>query len=186
MEKFDLFETAISIGCVNSIDIDSTIEKILDHQRNVPTVDRSNTGGYQGHGFKDPCLKDLIKNLIPQRADKPIKSFEMQTWVNVNDTDHWNDIHQHNDPGVLLSGIIYIKTPKKCGNLRLYDPRFFLAGNAYFQYYNQGQGNYITVEPKESMIIFFPPYLPHMVEPNRSDQTRMSIAFNIVDAIFEN
>jgi hypothetical protein len=35
------------------------------------------------------------------------------------------------------------------------------------------------IEPKEGMLILFPPYLEHMVEPSKTDEERISLAFDL-------
>ena len=43
---------------------------------------------------------------------------------------------------------------------------------------NEFNGNYM-IEPKDNMIIFFPSWFEHSVQSSRSDEPRISIAFNI-------
>lgn len=177
------FETLIVLDTVKC-DNDLIHKEIKIHQSKVDSVKLSNNGGYQGHYFNSNEFFKVVKQSLPQRSDKPIKSFDVQAWANVNFNFSWNDIHTHDDDGVLISGVYYVSTPENCGNIRLYDPRFLKGMNLYDKYYFEGQGNYITITPREKMILMFPPWLPHMVEPNLSAKERISIAFNIVDAKF--
>ena len=45
-------------------------------------------------------------------------------------------------------------------------------------YFNSGT-EYVFIEPQEGMIMFFPSWLEHDVEPSKSDEDRISIAFNV-------
>lgn len=182
MEFLQLFETII---LVDNCDIDNkSILKLANkHRYTEPTVKLSNTG-YQGHNFISDILFEEIKRKMPQRSDHMLKYFEIQAWLNINNSFDWNDIHSHQDDGVLLSGVYYAKVPQNSGNIRLYDPRTTHTKNLYDKYYNKGKGNYLTIEPKDQMLLFFPPWLPHTVEPNRSGQERISIAFNIINPVF--
>jgi uncharacterized protein (TIGR02466 family) len=183
MNVHSFFETVIlafDCDCDNQL----IYNEVKQHQTNAESVQLSNAGGYQGHGFESETFSNLVTQLIPQRADKKLKSFDIQAWVNVNSQHHWNDIHTHNDDGVLISGIYYVSTPKNSGNIRFYDPRLIKGINPYDRYYYQGTGNYVSFEPRERKMLFFPPWLPHMVEPNISNEERISIAFNIVNVKF--
>jgi hypothetical protein len=182
-EELSLFETKVYLKQIN-LDCDKLYREVKLHQQKTETHKFSNSGGYQGHNFVNDDLKDSIARILPQNRNKPIQSFSMQSWVNVNSQGNWNDIHNHNDAGVLIIGVMYVKVPKQCGNLRLYDPRFFLSTNLYNTYYNTGQGNYISIQPFENLVVMFPPWLHHSVEPNSTSEERVSIAFNIVDVVF--
>jgi uncharacterized protein (TIGR02466 family) len=183
MQIHSLFETLIvSHDC--ECDNETIYQEVKQHQNKVESVKLSNNGGYQGHYFESNSFFDLVAQVLPRRSDKPIVSFDLQSWVNINFNFSWNDIHTHDDDGVLISGVYYVATPDNCGNIRLYDPRFLKGINNYDKYYCEDRGNYITIPPKEKMILMFPPWLPHMVEPNLSNHERISIAFNVINVKF--
>jgi uncharacterized protein (TIGR02466 family) len=183
MEFITLFETII---LVDQCDIDNhaVISDCKQHSTREPSVQLSNAGGYQGHNFISNVLFDEIRRKMPQRSDRMLKSYEIQAWLNVNGDFAWNDIHSHQDDGVLLSGVYYVKAAANAGDIRLYDPRFMKGKNLYDNYYNEGKGNYISIVPKDQTLLFFPPWLHHMVEPNQSGTERISIAFNIINPRF--
>jgi uncharacterized protein (TIGR02466 family) len=184
-KSLNIFETLIfSVDC--DIDNELIFNETQNHFKSEKGVILSNNGGYQGHNFSSETLFQQIRNNIPQRDDRKIIDFSIQAWLNINYENSWNDIHMHIDSGVFLSGVYYVKVPKNCGNIRLYDPRFLKGKNLYDSYYFSDRGDYLSIVPEEKMMIFFPPWLPHMVEPNRSKEERISIAFNIFDPIFRN
>lgn len=76
-----------------------------------------------------------------------------------------------------MSGVFYVTTPKDCGRLRLFDPRPFIIGAPDMKYYNDGN-NYHYFDPTPNLLVMFPGWLKHDVEPNLSDEERISIAFN--------
>jgi len=43
----------------------------------------------------------------------------------------------------------------------------------------------INLEPKEGRIIIFPFYLWHCVEPNKSNDVRISVSFNFIQNGFQ-
>lgn len=179
MNEMIVFETRIFMfDC--ELNTSLLYKAIKDHQKTTESVSKSNYGGYQGHYFSNTLLQKEIKLNLPQSSNNPIRNYTLQTWVNVNTKGNWNDIHNHCDQNVVLSGIYYVKVPENSGGVRFYDPR---KGNStlYQKYYENGKGNYLRLIPKENLMIFFPPWLEHLVEPSESDEERVSVAFNITD-----
>lgn len=173
-----LFDTKIYISNCN-LDTDNLYSKIKLFQSKTNSEYKSNQGGYQGHYFSDLDLENQIIHNIPQKESCPINNPSIHMWVNVNGKGDWNDIHNHSDDGVLMSGVFYVKCPEDSGCIRFYDPRCGL-NKTYKKYYEEGQGEYIKTKPQENLMLLFPPWLNHMVEPNQSESERVSIAFNII------
>jgi uncharacterized protein (TIGR02466 family) len=72
-----------------------------------------------------------------------------------------------------------VSVPENSGNIVFHDARGSYAPKMlYHQYYLDGV-TYIKIQPKERMVIFFPPWLEHGVDVNMSDESRISIAFNV-------
>jgi uncharacterized RmlC-like cupin family protein len=82
-------------------------------------------------------------------------------WFNEMPPGHGTSLHSHEELDELLSAVYYLQCPDHSGRLILHD-----------------QEAQITVTPRPGLLVLFPPYLPHEVEPNRSRQTRLSVAFN--------
>ena len=119
---------------------------------------------------------EVLKILIFE--DKPEIKGELEFWVNINGNGNYNDVHNHDAySGTFLSGVFYVKTPTDCGRLRLFDPRPFISGAPDMKYYNDGN-NYHYFNPTPNFLVMFPGWLNHDVEPNQSDEERISIAFN--------
>lgn len=88
----------------------------------------------------------------------------------------------HHHPESDLLGIYYIKTPAGCGDIQFIDPRGsvptrwkepmikndggFRSARAFFK-----------ITPESGTLLLFPSYLIHSVEPNKSDDMRISIVF---------
>jgi hypothetical protein len=179
MLSLDLFPTKVySKNC--NLDLDDLYREIKKFQKNTDSVTISNRGGYQGHGFYYQPLEDLIIDSVPTKEDKDPINVKLQFWVNVNNKGEYNDIHDHNAyGGTFLSGVFYVKVPPNCGRLRLFDPRPFVTGAPDMKYYNDGN-NYHYFDPEPNLMVIFPGWLKHDVEPNRSDEERISVAFNLV------
>jgi uncharacterized protein (TIGR02466 family) len=103
-------------------------------------------------------------------------------WINVNKKSDYNTAHVH--PGSLISGVLWIKTPEKCGLLKFLSPNHFnesiLVENVDDEIkVNHNYSPHFTFNPKAGTMILFPSHLYHLVEPNESDEDRISIAFNL-------
>ena len=92
-----------------------------------------------------------------------------------------NRAHQH--PNSLWSGIYYIKAPKGSGHLKVDDPRSSAAmcrpkqkdGEKPLRLYRETH-----YEPIAGRCIMFPAWLTHCVDPNESNDIRISVSFNFL------
>jgi uncharacterized protein (TIGR02466 family) len=48
-----------------------------------------------------------------------------------------------------------------------------------FPHQSQEFFNLVNIEPEEGLVVFFPSWLMHKVEPNKTKETRVSLSFNI-------
>jgi uncharacterized protein (TIGR02466 family) len=148
----------------------------------------SNLGGWQSN-FLDLNQNTEINNLlkyIESIAEACFNDFGTKmyfnrkltdAWVNINQKGHYNTPHNH--PDSILSGCVYIKASEKAGNIRFEKE----AGVGYYSstylmdkhIYNHST---IVYPALEKQVLIFPSYLLHSVEPNQSDEDRISIAFN--------
>ena len=102
-------------------------------------------------------------------------------WANINPKDGMNQPHIH--PNSLFSGVYYVKSNPQAGRLKIYDPR---AG-VQIVMPNRKDGKPpkhlwrdANIDPIPGRIIIFPAWLWHSVEPNQSDDLRISISFNFI------
>jgi hypothetical protein len=94
-----------------------------------------------------------------QRLAKP--ALHLGYWFNEMHPGHRTSLHAHEELDELLSAVYYCSAPENSGRLLLRDGPVTIA-----------------ITPAAGMLVMFPPDLPHEVETNRSDATRLSIAFN--------
>jgi len=164
------------------------IDYVYNLQKQNPTgVDISNRGGWQSPTLNLSKDNDLLRNfLIECLSDIPFiekqTSLQFDAWVNINKKGNHNIRHIH--PTSNLSGVLWIKCPEKCGEivftspyefvgfkeLESYSDKFIKENNAYISY---------RINPKEGYMILFPSHLAHRVNENKSDEDRISVAFNI-------
>jgi len=102
-------------------------------------------------------------------------------WANINPPGGMNRAHQH--PNSLWSGVYYIKAPKNCGDLKIDDPR----SSAAMCRPNQKDGEKpirllreTHYKPIAGRCIMFPSWLMHCVDPNESNDIRISVSFNFL------
>jgi len=102
-------------------------------------------------------------------------------WININGKGAYNRIHNH--PQANFSGVYFVQCPKNCGHIVFNNPHTFTAFDEMSSYKedftNQGyQHKAISIEPRVGLLLMFPAYLMHGVAENKSDEDRISIAFN--------
>jgi uncharacterized protein (TIGR02466 family) len=123
----------------------------------------------------DSAIAEVAK--VTGYANVPIRA--ANCWANINPKYASNKIHDH--ANCLFSGVYYLQTPKDCGNLMFYDPRnartFYKPLVSEFTAYT---ADAVAHGAEAGLLLIFPSWLPHGVEPNMSDEDRISISFNYV------
>lgn len=158
-------------------------------ENNPESEEKSNINGYQSSATLQ-TQEELapVFNYVCGMAAQATKDlnfidcdvFLTHAWVNFNDSrECMNTQHIH---GETFSGVFYLKAPEESGRLVLVNPGINRLWNGcnLTQSKNQFTGEMIKIDPEEGSVILFPAYLPHFVEPNRHDDERISISFNII------
>ena len=102
-------------------------------------------------------------------------------WANVNPPGGMNRAHQH--PNSLWSGVYYVKAPENSGDLKIDDPRNCASmirprqkeGKLPSRLYRETH-----YKPVTGRCIMFPSWLMHCVDPNESNDIRISVSFNFL------
>jgi len=91
-------------------------------------------------------------------------------------------VRAHLHPNSLFSGVFYLTAPENCGSIAFLDPR----GGAQMLQFPQAidgssehQQGRVLKEPKPGLLLLFPSWLWHEVEPSKSEHVRISISFNV-------
>jgi len=173
--------------------LEGLTRRLLEDERN--NIRRTNAGGwhYAFDFFKlsEPVVDEFRRHMAQHvqayinhfRAEESRKQdkFKLEGWINVNRPGDFNILHCH--PGCFISATYYVKVPANMrgGKIVFRDPR----GPAVAMYETPGidlpwLGNGVGVPfaPTASMLILFPSWLEHKVEPFQGDGERISIAFN--------
>ena len=102
-------------------------------------------------------------------------------WANINPPGGMNRAHIH--PNSLWSGVYYVKALPNSGHLKIDDSRAAASmsrprqkeGPAPSRLWREAH-----FEPKAGRLIMFPSWLTHCVDPNNSNDIRISISFNFL------
>ena len=185
MKTLDLFKTPIftDVMHLDRERLETKIRKFSKETKNLNYI--SNVGGFQGDDFRDEKFTEALKNVLPISEEHPLKNIRAHVWANINGTGHSNSRHHHfvNEPSMWMSGVYYVKVhPAAGGRIRFWDPRGPWVRPMFDHLYYGGKGgggDVYVIQPHDGMVIFFPPWLEHDVEPNMSKKDRISISFNI-------
>ena len=107
-------------------------------------------------------------------------------WANINHPGGYNSPHLH--PNCLYSGVYYIKAPPNSGKLICSDPR---SGNQTVMPVRvkgsppRHLWREVHLAPVQGRIVMFPAWLWHSVEPNESNDIRISVSFNFIQHGFQ-
>jgi len=147
----------------------------------------SNRRGWQSSCFsidnENDVLKKFLTNCLAEfpPIKKSVRLF-VSAWVNINPPEAFN--MKHNHPTSDLSGVLWIKSQKDCGNIIFESPRSF-ATHQEIECYNEDfkeNNNYFhsfSFNPVAGRLIVFPSHLEHHVDFNESQGDRISVSFNI-------
>lgn len=154
---------------------------IQGQMKKQKSVVKSNRGGWQSPLYKSEGeFEPLVKEIVEFCGHLPlnIKAIDIpQLWVNVNKKGDWNTIHQHGQ--YHLAGTYYVKVPKDSGRIVFRDPRPAAISNTFIV--NKfDKGELRNVDLMEGLLMIWPSYLDHFVEPSQTDEERISISFDIM------
>jgi uncharacterized protein (TIGR02466 family) len=105
-------------------------------------------------------------------------AFHLQSWINMHDRGGFNFLHVHE--GSLLSGSFYLKVPSGSGKFVFRDPRPGVIHGYVKGAVPNGYSD-IHLAPEAGLLVLFPCWMEHFVEPHNSDEPRITIAFNALE-----
>ena len=167
-------------SCIPQIDMMSQLEEAYDIQRQFPSENLSNEGGYHSPTFvgtKFLKLRDTVEqfcnDLLEQKGLELIVS-SIDYWCNINKCYNYNVMHNHGRADLI--GIYYLQVPDNSGDI------CFIRndGSQYCNLYSNRHDmlEYI-VEPEAGRLYVLPGHLWHYVTGSNSVRDRISISFNI-------
>jgi len=187
------FPTQIYIKEFN-LDNHQLTNDIVNWSKQDPGLSKTNVNGWHSKSdmHQKPEYKALVDQLFQMQqeifkedclADQPVLG---NMWANINPPGGFNRPHIH--PNSLWSGVYYVKTPKDCGHLKLEDPKTraeMVMPKRTQEQLPQYLWREVHYEPVAGRCIMFPSWLNHTVDPNRSNDIRISVSFNFLQKGFE-
>ena len=85
----------------------------------------------------------------------------------------------HNHYHCMYSGVLYIKAPKNSGNI-VFDPHENYRFDLKVGEYNINNSHSWWIPPEKGRLIFFDSTIYHKIEENKSNEERISLAFNFI------
>jgi len=129
--------------------------------------------------FVEAIKKNINISLNDMDWDVTKQSVNIKSmWAIINEQAAWNQKHHHSNSD--LSAAYYVSAHENCGDIVFYDPR---PAPVYKHPIPKSPNNLNatvnSIKPEAGMLVLFPSYLEHSVNPNMSDKKRIVISFNI-------
>ena len=176
------------------LDTNQIAQNIVQWSKEDEGVTKTNVNGW--HSTTDMHTKPEYKPLVDELFRMVYQVFNEEfldgepklgnMWANINPPGGYNKPHIH--PNSLFSGVYYVKTPPNCGRLICNDPRQGIQ--TCMPNRKKGQPpkhlwREVNLQPQENRAIMFNSWLWHTVEPNQSNEDRISVSFNFIQRGFE-
>ena len=151
-------------------------DKLVENTGNKHTAEQYFLNKYENSVLAKVIKKHLniyFHNVL--MASDDIEIYITQSWLNRNDPGEFH--HGHTHPNSFVSGTFYYQVDDKTG-------QFVCSDNRYtpLEYekkdYNIFNSNAWKFVPRQYELYLFPSHVVHKVEPNESNITRISLAFN--------
>ena len=169
-------------------------KEIIEWSKKDPGVKKTNRNGW--HSTTEMHLKSEYQQLVQELYKMQEEIYQEEwldrkpklgnMWANINYPGGYNRPHVH--PNCLFSGVYYVKANKNSGVFVANDPRPGIqtimpirkSGRPPKHLWRE-----VHLEPIPGRIIMFPAWLWHCVEPNQSNDIRISISFNFIQDGFQ-
>ena len=169
-------------------------QNIINWSKQNPGLKKTNVNGW--HSETDMHQKPEYKPLVDELFKMVHQVFNAEfldkqpvlgnMWANINYKGGYNKPHVH--PNSVFSGVYYVKTPPKCGNLVCNDPRPGIQ-TCMPSRKKEEPPKYlwreVHLQPQENRALIFPAWLWHNVQPNESNDIRISVSFNFLQDGFQ-
>ncbi len=145
--------------------------------------------GETNHSLSDPTFKTDYLNLYKLEFTKKHLLIHIQRYLSsfsdneydisiesswLTNTQKGEHTTVHNHGGFDISGVYYFQTNGKDGSLYLMNPITSLVSSHYFK-----PDECLYYHPEVGKLVLFPSWLYHGVRPNDTDDTRISLSFNV-------
>ena len=169
--------------------------EIIEWSKRDKGVKRTNMIGWHSTTdmHKIPVFKPLVDELFKMQIEMYREEFLSREpiignmWANINPPGGYNRPHIH--PNSHFSGVYYIKAPQNSGDIVFNDPRsgahMIMPERIKDSKPPSHLWREVRINPLEGRLIMFPSWLWHCVEPNGSNDIRISVSFNFIQKGFD-
>jgi len=185
-----LFSTPVYVNNVG--DFEKPDHRSLEYSNRLPDgrvhhfLTTADKNVLERPAFKD--VRGIVMNEVEFyarevcRVNKRIEFYVTNSWINIYRRGEQAGAHMHHNS--LLSGVLYLKATEGGGEIVFhrdvqsqvpFPPAIDLDMDAFNIYNCKSWGH----KPKTNDICLFPSILSHSVDPNESDEERVSLAFNV-------
>ena len=193
MIKEQFFPTTIYAKDIQ-LDNETLSNNIVNWSQQDPGVKKTNMNGW--HSKPEMHLKSEYQQLVQELYKMQEEIYQEEwldrqpklgnMWANINYPGGYNRPHVH--PNCLFSGVYYVKANKNSGVFVANDPRPGMQTMMPSRKPVRPPKHLwreVHLEPIPGRIIMFPAWLWHCVEPNQSNDIRISISFNFIQDGFQ-
>jgi uncharacterized protein (TIGR02466 family) len=187
-----LFATPVIVNEIENVAaLNEALEKvILDQQSSDSGIKLSNRGGWQSkHDFPrwgGEAAKALVGKAVELAgahtvtANSAPPQWRVDSWANISGDGDFNMPHIHG--GSFWSAVYYVRAGEgEGGQLVLHDPRMpqLRMHAPGVQFKDVGPELRVMIKPSSGLMVLFPAWLSHSVEPWEGKGRRISVAMNI-------
>jgi uncharacterized protein (TIGR02466 family) len=191
-QLFKLFPTPMFTGMLSDIGICDRVErKLRELQRSGKGF--PSPGKVLAYMTPDnlqtlPEMKELV-DVVMEESGIILDAYAIQRdshyitnmWANIANPNRRHNFHMH--ANCVLSGLIYIKTPKNCGRTIFASPRQQSKGiEPSYSEKNEFNADIFSLPPEKGRMLIWPSHVPHAVEQGTADEAedRIVVAFNVM------
>jgi len=191
-EMFMLFPTGFFTGKLPDITLCDRVEKKLrelqksgqghvakTYLRNYMTPDNLQTLAEMKE-LVDVILEES-RQILDVYKIKRDSHYVSNMWANIASPNRRHNTHAH--PNALFSGVVYIKTPKGCGQTMFLSPRHLATGvTPELLEKNELNSDLFMPPIEKGRMVIWPSYLPHAVDNGNAneEEDRIVVAFNVM------
>jgi uncharacterized protein (TIGR02466 family) len=187
-----LFATPVIVDEIEeAAALNDELEKaIVEQQSSDLGVKLSNRGGWQSKRdfprWGGEAAKALIGKMVELAnahtvtANSAPPAWQVDSWANISGDGDFNMPHVHG--GSFWSAVYYVRAGDgEGGQLVLHDPRMpqLRMHAPGIQFKDVGPELRVMIQPRSGLMILFPAWLSHSVEPWEGEGRRISVAMNI-------
>ena len=193
MIREEFFPTSVYAKDIQ-LDNNKLAQDIVDWSNQDSGLQKTNVKGW--HSTTDMATKPEYQPLVNELITMCKEVFNEEwldrepvlgnMWANINPKYGENVPHIH--PNTIFSGAYYVISNPQSGRLKIHDPR--PGAQMIMPIRKEGDPpkhlwRDAFINPFPGRIVMFPAWLWHSVEPNQSDDIRISVSFNFIQKGFD-